>query len=78
MFQIGSADPFVVVLVLGAFGSVPSPAASHRDGLGGNFCPLVLGIPEKTQMERQEVTWGMLVHISLETLWNKQPHCSSC
>lgn len=71
VFQICSADPFVVVLVMGGFGSVPSPTASHGDGLGGNFCPPVLGIPEKTRTERQEVAQGTSVHVCLETLWSK-------
>lgn len=31
-FQICSADPFVVVLLLGGFDSFPSPSPSHRDG----------------------------------------------
>lgn len=79
VFQICSADPFEVVLVMGGFDSVPSPSASHRDGLRGNFCPPVLGILEKTQTERQEVARGMLADICLETLWNKLGlTCSSC
>lgn len=79
VFQICSADPLVVVLVMGGFDSIPSPSAPHRDGLRGNFCPPVLGIPEKTQTARQEVARGMLVHIGLETFWNKLGFtCSSC
>lgn len=53
VFQICSADPFVVVLVMGGFDSVPSPSASHRDGLRGKFCPPVLGVLEKTQTGRR-------------------------
>lgn len=50
LFQICSADPFLVVLVMGGFGSSFSKC-------------FPLGILEKTQTERQEVAQGMLVHL---------------
>lgn len=68
VFQICSSGPFVVLLLMGGFGVV-FPLRVLPTGIGGSggiFSPPVLGIPERTQSERQEVAWGMLVHVCLE------------